>query len=108
MSDHRLGEFEELILLTVAVLTPDAYTVSVRDELERQADRGVHISAVHTALGRLEKKGMVRSALGGATEVRGGRRKRLYTLTASGKTALIEAREVRDGLWSRIPGVVWQ
>lgn len=108
MRENRLGEFEELILLTVAVLHQHAYTVSVRDELARQADRRVHISAVHTALGRLEQKGLVKSELGGATDERGGRRKRLFVLTASGKNALQDVRALRERFWSRIPEVLWQ
>jgi len=107
MSDTSLGAFEELVLLMVAVLHGDAYGVAIRDELEARADRSVHISAVHSCLNRLEKKGYVRSEMGQPTAERGGRRKRLFTISASGKTVLRRTREVRESAWNQIPEIVW-
>ncbi len=69
----------------------------------RSTGRPVHLSAFHTALYRLEEKGLVRSALGGATGLRGGRRKRLFAVTSPGRMALREARNLRDVFWSRLP-----
>lgn len=103
-----LGSFEELVLLMVAVLHEEAYGVAIRDELSARVDRKVHISAVHSCLNRLEKKGYVRSEMGESTNVRGGRRKRLFTITASGKQAVSRAREVRELAWTHIPDVVWR
>jgi PadR family transcriptional regulator PadR len=57
MKGINLGELEELILLTVGVLYPDAYAVAVMDEIEKQAGRSLNISAVHAVLTRLEEKG---------------------------------------------------
>ena len=102
MRRSDLGEFEELVLLAVAVLTPEAYSVVVADELERQTDKSVTTGAVHAALQRLENKGLVASHMGEATAERGGRRKRLFVVTASGSRVLHEARNVRNNLWSRI------
>ena len=70
----HLGEFEELILLVVAVLDGNAYGVGVMEELEAQAGRSVNISAVHAALRRLEEKGFGKSEWSEATAERGGRR----------------------------------
>ena len=98
-----LGEFEELVLLTIAVLQEQAYGVAVTQELERQADRVVDFSTVHTTLKRLEEKGFLSSRMGGATAERGGRRKRLYTLTAAGGQALQEVQRVRSRLWQQVP-----
>ena len=77
--------------------------MTVTEEIEKQTARTVSISAVHTALYRLEEKGFVKSALGGATQARGGRRKRIYLITAAGKAALSEVRLMRNRLWELIP-----
>ena len=69
-----LGEFEEIVLLTVAILGDGAYGVAITEEIEQQAGRSVSISAVHAALQRLEEKEMLSSYMGDATAERGGRR----------------------------------
>ena len=104
MKGTHLGEFEELVLLIVGILYENAYGVTIAEEIEKQTGRTVSISAVHTALYRLEEKGFVKSALGGATQARGGRRKRIYLITAAGKAALSEVRLMRNRLWELIPG----
>lgn len=103
MKGTNLGEFEELILLTVAVLNNDAYGVSIAETIESQANRSVTISTVHNALYRLEEKGFVSSYLGGATSARGGRRKRLFKITSSGHEAISEAKRLRNKLWGQMP-----
>lgn len=103
MKGSHLGEFEELVLLIVGVLYENAYGVSVAEEIEKQTGRGVSLSAVHTALYRLEEKGFITSAVGGATQQRGGRRKRLYAITSSGRVSLNEVRLMRNRLWNMIP-----
>lgn len=100
-----LGEFEELILLIVAVLQGDAYGVLVMDELEKQTERSVNISAVHSALRRLESKGFVSSQWSEASSQRGGRRKRIFNITQSGVMALSQVRETRNHLWNQIPDI---
>ncbi len=99
-----LGEFEELVLLVVAALQGEAYGVGVMDTLEREASRSVNISAVHAALRRLESKGFVKSEWSEATAERGGRRKRLFSITQEGSLALQQVRDVRVNLWKQIPG----
>jgi PadR family transcriptional regulator, regulatory protein PadR len=106
MKGTYLGEFEELVLLTVGILFDDAYGLAIVDELEKQTGRNVMISSVHKALVRLEEKGYLQSRMGGATEVRGGRDKRLYTLTRAGVKVLGESREMRNTMWKEIPKVV--
>lgn len=108
MKGNYLGELEELILLTVGVLYPEAYAVAVMDEIEKQAKRSMNISAVHAVLTRLEEKGLVTSKMGDPTQERGGRRKRIFLLTASGKRALEEANELRNQLYNQIPKVALQ
>jgi PadR family transcriptional regulator PadR len=102
MRRSYLGEFEEVVLLTVAVLGAGAYGVAITDELDRQTGRAVSISAVHSALHRLEEKGMLKSHLGEATAERGGRRKRLFSVTVLGSRTLHDIRAVRDQLWDSI------
>lgn len=102
MRRSDLGEFEEVVLLTVAVLTPQAYSVAIAEELEQETGKTITTGAVHAALQRLENKGFVRSKMGEATAERGGRRKRLFTVTVAGSRMIHEVREVRNRLWDRI------
>lgn len=102
MRRSDLGEFEEVVLLSVAVHSPEAYSVVVAEELEQQTGRTVTTGAVHAALQRLENKGMVTSQMGEATAERGGRRKRIFKVTVAGSRVLHEVKEVRDNLWSRV------
>ena len=103
MKGTYLGEFEELVLLTVCVLYDEAYGVAVQDAIAQQAGRSVSISSVHSALHRLQDKGFLESRMGGATPERGGRRKRLFTITDAGMAALVEARRLREKLWGMMP-----
>ena len=102
MSRIYLGELEELILLMVALLNNEAYGVSIVEELRMQAGRQLSISAVHAVLHRLEEKGFVKSKMGGASEERGGRRKRLFRITSYGRGALEELRDTRNTIWSLV------
>lgn len=108
MKGTYLGEFEELVLLAVGILFEDAYGLALVDELEKQTGRPVMISAVHKALVRLEQKGYLKSRLGGATVRRGGRDKRLYTLTESGTVVLRHAHDLRNAMWKQVPKIVWK
>ena len=108
MKGSNLGELEELVLLTVGILFPDAYGVAVMDEIELRASRTLNISAVHAVLTRLEEKGMLKSKMGDPSDERGGRRKRIFTLTAAGKRSLEEANELRNQLFNLIPKMALQ
>jgi DNA-binding PadR family transcriptional regulator len=105
MKGTYLGEFEELVLLTVGVLYKKAYGVAIMEEGEKQTKRSINISAVHTALKRLDEKGYVKSMMGEPTQERGGRTKRLFSLTAAGKKALEEAHSLRTQMFNQIPRV---
>ena len=108
MKGTNLGESEELVLLTIAALMEEAYSVAICDELSTHTGRTAKLGVVHTVLNRLEEKGLVKSQLGEATKVRGGRRKRFYQLTIPGKAALARAKSMRDQLWDRIPSLIWK
>ncbi len=95
-----LGEFEELVLLTIATLGDDAYGVAIKDSIEDRCHRSISIGALHSTITRLEEKNFLKSWVGGATAERGGRSKRFYELTRNGKVALTEAKSLRDELWA--------
>ncbi|MEM9986978.1 MAG: helix-turn-helix transcriptional regulator [Bacteroidota bacterium] len=107
MKGNHLGEFEEIVLLTVAILYDEAYGVAVREEIERRMDRKVSLGAMHATLVRLEEKGLLRSRLGEATSKRGGKRKRHFQVTRIGQEALRATRAVREDLWRDVPGAAF-
>ena len=94
-----IGEFEELVLLTIAALDADAYGVGIKEDIEKRTDRSISIGALHSTITRLEEKGFVKSHLGEPTQERGGRRKRYFQLTNQGKEALRNVKALRDQLW---------
>jgi DNA-binding PadR family transcriptional regulator len=108
MKGTYLGEFEEMVLLIVGVLFDQAYGHAITKEIAVQTGRSVHLSAVHSALHRLEKKGFLSSRLAEATQERGGKRKRLFTLTAAGGRALESALSLRNELYGQIPRIALQ
>ena len=108
MSKEYLGEFEELVLLMIVLLDDDAYGLAIRNALKEHADRKATIGAVHGTINRLQKKGLISSGLGGASEHRGGRRKRLITITNDGKKMLEKSQEVKLSVWQKIPDLAIQ
>lgn len=94
-----LGEFEELVLLTIATLGNEAYGVSIQQDIETRCNRSISIGALHSTITRLEEKGFLKSWMGGATQERGGRSKRYYEITQAGKRAVSETKSLRDELW---------
>lgn len=102
MSRFYLGELEELVLLIVALLNKEAYGVLIVEELQKQAGREISISAVHAVLHRLEEKGLVQSQMGGSSAERGGRRKRLFSITSYGQRAIEDLRDTRNLIWNLI------
>jgi len=105
MKGAHLGELEELVLLTVGSLFDEAYGVAVMDELRERTNRDMNISAIHAVLRRLQEKDFLSSRMGGSTNERGGRRKRLFTLTKEGKMALDQSAAIRNSLYNKIPNI---
>ncbi len=95
-----IGEFEELVLLTIAVLNESAYGVSIKEDIEQRADRSISIGSLHSTITRLEEKGFITSWMGDPSQERGGRRKRYFQLTNQGKVALRNVKALRDELWN--------
>jgi PadR family transcriptional regulator, regulatory protein PadR len=106
MKKIQLGEFEEVVLLTVGVLHGNAYGVTIKDEIEQRLDREVTIGALQITLRRLEAKGFLTSKLGESNESRRGRPKLFFEITAYGKKALDYSKESRDNLWKALPKLV--
>jgi PadR family transcriptional regulator, regulatory protein PadR len=105
MKKYQLGEFEEIVILTIAVLYKDAYGVSIKNEIETRLTRNVSMGALHTALVRLEDKGYIKSSDGESTEERAGRPKKYFQITALGKKAMEHSKDTRNQLWEAIPKV---
>ncbi len=106
MNQKYVGEFEEIVLLNVAILNGEAYGLNLIAEIEERLSRKVSLGAMQTVLKRLEEKGLVQSEFGEATQVRGGKRKRLYEITRAGKEVLRETKAQRNSLWEAIPKTV--
>ncbi len=107
MKKFQLGEFEEIVLLTVGVLFDEAYGVAIKREIENRLQRKVSVGAMQSALRRMEKKGFLNSRLGEVNAKRGGKPKRFFTITAFGKQALEYSKDVRTDLWNSIPDVAF-
>ena len=103
MKGTFLGEFEEVVLLATCVLDDKSYANQVKKEVEKYTQRTINLSAIHSALYRMEKKGFLSSQLGEAIKKRGGKRKRLFTPTPYGLKAIRDIRGIRESLWVNIP-----
>ena len=103
MKKTKLGEFEELVLLTVASLQSEAYGVEIKRELEGRLKEKLSVGSIQSALKRMEEKGFLTSQFGDATQKRGGKRKRIYATTSYAHRVLNEIKEIRENLWSTIP-----
>ena len=106
MKQYQLGEFEEIVLLTVGILDGNAYGVTIRDEIESRLSRQVSVGALQTTLRRLEKKGFLESEHGESAQSRGGRPKLFFTVTSLGKKSLEYVRETRNDLWNALPQTI--
>ncbi|RAW00588.1 PadR family transcriptional regulator [Pseudochryseolinea flava] len=103
MKKTKLGEFEELVLLVVGALGEEAYGVEIKRELETRLDETLSVGSIQSALKRLEEKGFLTSEFGEATQKRGGKRKRIYTITAYAHRTLAELKAIRADLWKSMP-----
>ena len=88
-----LGELEQVVMLAVLRIGPEAYGVPVRDEIERCTGRDLTLGTVYKTLTRLEEKGFVGSWTGEPTPQRGGRRKKYYKATGAGRVAVRRSLE---------------
>ena len=103
MKKTKLGEFEELVLLTVAALQKDAYGVEIKRELEERLKEKLSVGSIQSALTRMEEKGFLTSEFGEATQKRGGKRKRIYCTTSYAHKVLAQLKDIRTALWDSMP-----
>jgi PadR family transcriptional regulator, regulatory protein PadR len=105
MKKYHLGEFEEIVILTIAILQQEAFSVAIKEEIESRLSRSVSMGALHTALVRMEEKGFVKSTSGETSEDRMGRPRKYFQITALGKKAMQYAKDTRNDLWKAIPKI---
>ncbi|WP_421977473.1 PadR family transcriptional regulator [Roseivirga seohaensis] len=105
MKKTKLGEFEELVLMTVVVLQAEAYGVEIKRELEDRLKEKLSVGSIQSALKRMEEKGFLISEFGEATQKRGGKRKRIYSATPYAHRVLEEMKDIRTQLWSAMPNI---
>jgi len=98
-----LTDYELMIMLAILRLRNDGYGVTITRELEQTAGRQTTLAAVYLALDRLERQGLVTSALGEATPERGGRAKKYFKVTSKGLHAVRATQRAFIALWSGIP-----
>jgi PadR family transcriptional regulator, regulatory protein PadR len=103
MARQFLTDFELMILLAILRLDEPAYGVPIAREIEETAGRTVVLAAVYAALDRLEEHGLVTSSLGDPTPERGGRAKRIFTVTRLGVRAVRDTRQALVRLWTGVP-----
>ena len=107
MKRTGIGEFEELVLLAICVLNNEANSIAIKEEVEQRTQRSLNISAIQTTLYRMEDKGLLNSKFGESNSARGGKRKRMFSVTAFGLKSLSELKELRANLWQDIPNVIF-
>ena len=101
MSEH-LTDLEQMLLLAVVRLKGDAWGAAIQEELEARAERRVSLGSIHVTLGRLEERGLVVSKKGDPTGERGGKARRLYAVTETGRVALDRGRRIMERLWEGV------
>lgn len=102
MKGERLGEFEEFTLLATRALGDKTYAVPVQQYVEKVTARPVSLGSIYAALARLEEKGFLRSTMSEAVAQRGGKAKRIYTVTPSGLRTARDLHRVRERIWNAI------
>lgn len=103
----HLGEFEEIVLLSIGILYDEAYGTAIKEEIEKRLDRTISLGALHATMVRLEKKGYLDSRLGNPVAKRGGKRRRLYRVSTAGQRVLHQVHEIRVQMWKDIPDVAF-
>ena len=106
MAGSFLGEFEQMVLLSILQLDKEAFALSMLRELDERAGRRVSRGALYKTLERLEVKGLVRWKVEDPIPGRGGHPRRLFQVTGAGVAALRASREALFGLWEGLDGIL--
>ena len=99
MSESLRGTFETTLLATMATLPHGVSGLDLRRALAERTGRTHAVGAIYTVLQRLEAKAFVLSRVDAPRAVRGGRARRLFTITGAGARALDEFRTRADVAW---------
>ena len=97
-----LSNQEEILMLAIRSLGEEAYGVPIRKMVSKVTGKDWSIGAIYDPLYRLEKKEYIKSELSNPTNERGGRSKRIFSITDSGFKALQEHKQVRERFWESI------
>lgn len=97
-----LGEFEQMLLLAALRLGEEAYGAAMSAELEATVGRRVSRGAIYVTLDRLEAKGLLTSRMSAPRAERGGRPRRMISVTPEGVSALRESRAALETLWDGV------
>ncbi len=100
----NLTRKEEMVMLAVLNLGKNAYLVAITDYLSRITGKEIGITSIHLPLSRLEQLGWITAAMGEATAVRGGRRKKIYSITPDGFLVLEDFKKISDRIWEKYAG----
>ena len=103
MKETYLGELEELVLLTILSEDNKTHGVIIQEKLKEDLNRRTSRGSLHTLLSRLEAKNYLVSELGDPSPTRGGKSKKLFSVTSAGKEALSIAKSMRDRYYKVIP-----
>ncbi len=107
MPPGLLAEFELLVMLAALRLGPEeAYTVSIAIDIEERTSRSVRRANVYTTIQRLEAKGLLSTALGDPRPERGGKPRRLVTLTTEGREAVRATTETIQAMVGELSDVI--
>ena len=98
----HLGDLQQLVMLAVARLGPEAFGSAIQDELVRVSEREVSVATVHVTLVRLEEQGLVRSRRTDPDPSRGGKGKRIFELSPQGWEALEASRQALARMWEGV------
>jgi PadR family transcriptional regulator PadR len=99
----QLTQREEQILIAIWKLKDEAYLVAIKKHLSGILRKDWTVGAIHRPLRHLENEGLIESHLGEATAKRGGRAKKIYSITKAGFTVLAEYKRINESLWGRFP-----
>jgi PadR family transcriptional regulator, regulatory protein PadR len=102
MKGEHLGEFEEFTLLAVLALRDNTYAVPIQEYVEKVTGRVTSLGSIYATLARLEQKGFLRSTMSEALAQRGGKSKRMYTVTPSGLRTARDLHRIRERIWNAI------
>jgi PadR family transcriptional regulator PadR len=94
----NVGQVEQQVLLAILRKHPNAYGVSICEELSQRTGCEPAIATVYATLDKLDKKGFVKPRQGLATAERGGRAKIFFEVTGLGHKALNASLNALDNL----------